>query len=246
MQFYFIRHAQSANNALSDEPGAWPHSRSADPELTDKGRQQAQHLAHFIAQADVHFDPDQRNDANRFGFGFTHLYTSLMVRAVSTGAPLAEALGRPLVAWVDVHETGGIFLDDEATGQPVGLPGKTRADFEARFPNLVLPVELDQTGWWNRPFEIDEERPVRARRFLAELLARHGGTDDRVAVISHGGFYNRFLRALLKWTPPANEWPTGLWFDLYNASISRLDVSGDRVRLVYLNRTDHLPGELIT
>ena len=169
-----------------------------------------------------------------------------MVRAVSTGTPLAAALGLPLVAWVDAHETGGIFLDDPATGEPIGLPGKTRADFEARFPNLVLPAELDHTGWWHRPFETDEERPVRAQRFLTELLARHGRTADRVAVISHGGFYNRFIRALLNWSPPANAWPRGAWFDLHNASISRFDVRDDGLRLVYLNRTDHLPRELIT
>ncbi|HZY43001.1 MAG TPA: histidine phosphatase family protein [Anaerolineae bacterium] len=245
MQFYFIRHAQSVNNALYDQTGSW-NSRNEDPELTDTGRQQAQHLAQFIVQADVNFDPSQRNDANRFGFSFTHIYTSLMLRAVSTGTPLADALGLPLVAWVDAHETGGIFLDDEVTGKPIGLPGKTRADFEAHFPNLVLPAELDHTGWWNRPFETDEERLVRARRFLTELLARHGSTDDRVAVISHGGFYNRFIRALLNWTPPAGEWPTGTWFDVNNASISRFDVRGDGLRIVYLNRTDHLPSGLIT
>jgi 2,3-bisphosphoglycerate-dependent phosphoglycerate mutase len=245
MQFYFIRHAQSANNAMYDRTGSW-HSRSEDPELTDTGRRQAQHLAQFVAQAEVNFDPDRRDDANRFGFGFTHLYTSLMVRAVSTGTPLAEALGLPLLAWVDVHETGGIFLDDPVTGEPNGLSGKTRADFESRFPNLRLPAELDHTGWWNRPFEIEEERLVRARRFLAELLARHGSADDRVAVISHGGFYNRFIRALLNWTPSASAWPMGAWFDVNNASISRFDVRGDGLRIVYLNRTDHLPSELIT
>jgi len=245
MQFYFIRHAQSVNNAMYDATGSWD-SRNEDPELTEIGQRQAQHLARFIAQADASFDPVRRNAANRYGYGFTHVYTSLMVRAVSTAAPLAEALSRPLLTWYDAHETGGIYLDDPATGEPIGRPGKTRADFEARFPNLVLPDWLDHTGWWNRPYETDEERPVRARRFLAELLARHGGTDDRVAVVSHGDFYNRFLHALLNWTPPSSEWPTGTWFDVNNASISRFDLNGDSLRVVYLNRTDHLPAELIT
>ena len=245
MQFYFIRHAQSANNALYDETGSW-NSRNEDPELTIKGQQQAQLLARYVAQADVNFDPKRRNEANRYGFGFTHLYTSLMVRAVSTATPLAEAVRLPLHTWYDVHETGGIFLDDLTTGEPAGLPGKTRADFEARFPNLVLPAELDHTGWWNRPFETEEERPIRAQRFLTDLLTRHGNTDDRVAVVSHGGFFNRFLRALLKWSPVNGEWPSGTWFDINNAAISRFDVNGDSLRIVYLNRTDHLPGELIT
>ena len=240
MQLYFIRHAQSVNNAMYDQTGSW-YARNEDPELTDTGRRQAQHLAQFIAQADVNFDPNQRNDANRFGFGFTHLYTSLMVRAVSTGAPLAEALGRPLLAWVDAHETGGIFLDDPVTGEPIGLPGKTRADFEARFANLVLPAKLDQTGWWNRPFEVEEERPVRARRFLTDLLARHGGTDDRVAVVTHGAFYNRVLTALLKITDK-----TGVWFGFNNTGLTRIDFRENETSVMYLNHTEHLPSELIT
>jgi 2,3-bisphosphoglycerate-dependent phosphoglycerate mutase len=245
MQFYFIRHAQSVNNAMSDATGSWDR-RNEDPELTDTGCRQAQQLARYVAQADAGFDPGRRNEANRYGFGFTHVYTSLMVRAISTAAPLAEGLGRPLLTWYDAHETGGIYLDDPVTGEPIGRPGKTRAELEARFPGLILPDWLDHTGWWNRPYETDAERSLRARRFLADLLARHGGTDDRVAVVSHGGFYNRFLHALLNWTPPNSEWPTGTWFDVNNASISRFDLNGDSLRVVYLNRTDHLPAELIT
>jgi len=36
---------------------------------------------------------------------------------------LAEALNLPLVAWKDWHEHGGIYLDNENTGEPEGLPG---------------------------------------------------------------------------------------------------------------------------
>ena len=49
MQFYFIRHGQSENNALWERGG--PQSeRRADPELTELGHKQAQHLAQFLAQ----------------------------------------------------------------------------------------------------------------------------------------------------------------------------------------------------
>lgn len=241
MQLYFIRHAQSVNNLLYDQTGSWD-SRNEDPELTETGCRQAQQLTTHIAQADRNFQPDRRDDANRLGFGFTHIYTSLMIRAVSTAAPVADAVGLPLIAWLDLHETGGIYLDDPVTGEPIGLPGKTRTDFEARFANLVLPDSLDHTGWWNRPIEADDEKDVRAQRFLADLNTRHGGTNDRVAVVTHGAFYNRVLAALLK--VPYRE--AGWWFGLNNTGVTRVDFYENEFSLKYLNHTDHLSDDLIT
>lgn len=240
MQLYFIRHAQSTNNLLYDQTGSWD-GRDADPELTSAGREQAQRLAAHIARLDGCFDPARRDDHNRSGYGFTHVYTSLMIRAASTGAPLASALGLPLRGWIDLHETGGLYLDDLDTGEKIGQPGLTRAELEARFPGIVLPESLNHTGWWNRPAETEEEKVERAGRFLDDLMARHGGTTDRVAVITHGAFYNRVLAALLNL--PHRE---GLWFMLNNTAITRVDFRDGEVALVYMNRVDHLPDSLIT
>jgi hypothetical protein len=49
------------------------------------------------------------------GFHITHVYCSLMERAVATGHRVAEALDLPLLGWIDIHETGGMFLYDEET-----------------------------------------------------------------------------------------------------------------------------------
>jgi broad specificity phosphatase PhoE len=100
---------------------------------------------------------------------------------------------------------------------------------------------LGEAGWWNRPFEEREQRLARAQRFLHDLLERHGQTDDRVAVVSHGAFYNYFLSALLDW--PRKD---GYWFMLNNAAITHIDFSESRVALVYLNRFEYLPQELVT
>lgn len=244
MQLYFIRHGQSQNNASWERHGD-RYPRVEDPELTEIGKQQAGLVARFLSQAHASAqktepgsgDQDVRNINE---FDLTHLYTSLMVRSVATGTAIAQALNLPLVAWKDLHEVGGIFLDNPATGEPEGLPGRERDYFERHYPGLVLPDDLDHNGWWNRPFEEREERPVRARRFLEALLARHGGTDDRVAVVSHGGFYNYFLLAILGLTRQA-----GISFMINNTGITRLDF-GEQVRLFYANRTDFLPGDLIT
>ena len=141
MQLYFIRHAQSTNNLLWDQTNA-STGRSMDPDLTDKGWRQARRLAKYLRDNQVAYPTDIRDSHNAYGFGLTHLYTSLMVRSVLTATPLAEAIGKPLQAWVDIHETGGIFLDDEATGLPQGLPGRTRSYLTERFSHLVLPDDL--------------------------------------------------------------------------------------------------------
>ena len=240
MQLYFIRHGQSENNALWLNTGS-AKGRSEDPGLTEVGRRQAELLAQFLRRADPATEVNGSDFQNVAGFGLTHLYTSLMVRAVATGTIIARALNLPLVAWEDLHEYGGIYLHDEQTDERIGLPGRNRAYFEAHYPDLVLPDSLGEAGWWNRPFEEPELRLPRARRFLHDLMERHGHTDDRVAVVSHGGFYNYLLAAILNL--PGRE---GYRFVMNNAAISRIDFNDEEIRLIYLNRVDFLPRELIT
>ena len=240
MQLYFIRHGQSENNALWLNTGShkW---RNEDPGLTEVGQQQAEFLAQFLSQAAPGVAASGSDIQNVAGFGITHLYSSLMLRAVTTGTIIARSLDLPLVAWEDLHEWGGIYLRDEQTDEPIGLPGRNRAYFEQHFPDLVLPDSLGEAGWWNRPFEEPEQRLPRAKRFLRDLLERHGGADDRVAVVSHGGFYNYLLVTILNL--PGRE---GYWFVMNNTAISRIDFNDEEIRLVYLNRVDFLPKELIT
>jgi 2,3-bisphosphoglycerate-dependent phosphoglycerate mutase len=242
MQFYFIRHGQSENNLLWVQTGSG-QGRSEDPDLTPVGRRQAELVAQFLNR-----DPPDETGSfgdegvqNVGGFGLTHLYTSLMIRSVATGAIVARALDLPLVAWRDLHESGGIYRRDEQTDERIGLPGKDRAFFETHYADLVLPDSLGEEGWWGRPYEVPEERPLRAQRFLRGLVERHGGTNDRVAVVSHAGFFNHLLRAILDLPADSN-----VWFRMNNAAISRLDFDGEGVALSYLNRVDFLPWELNT
>lgn len=240
MQLYFIRHAQSANNALWQQTGS-EDGRHTDPPITNLGQQQTRALAQFLAHTDRAALADERDTHNRQGFGLTHLYTSLMLRAVLTAYPIAQALDIPFRAWPDLHEGGGLYLTDAAADEAVGQAGPNRDYFEQHFPHLSLPETLGETGWWNRPFETDAERLPRARRVVQTLLDQHGHTPDRVALVSHGGFYNYVLMALLGLPERA-----GFWFALNNAAISRLDLFPGHVEVIYLNRADHLPPELIT
>ncbi len=236
MQLYFIRHGQSSNNRLWDETGA-SIGRSEDPELTEIGQQQAKMVARFLRAG-----PDYYPVAP---FAITRVYTSLMVRAVATGAAIVRELGVPLIAWEELHEGGGIYLDSESGGR-VGQLGKTRAYFAKHYPELVLPQTLLETGWWNRrAYEEEAQAMARATRVAADLRARHGNTADHIAVVSHGAFYNFLLRALF-------GFQNG-WFEINNTGITRIDFRGDnvpvgwsRTALIYANRVDFLPAELVT
>lgn len=253
MQLYYIRHGQSANNASWARSGS-DEGRVTDPKLTAIGERQAALVANSLAAAgkaaprDIigngeavpGYDPQ-----NLGGFPITHCYCSLMERAVATGHRISEALDLPLHTWIDIHETGGMFLQNRETGERMAQPGLARGYLKKTYSRIVLPDSVTDRGWWNRPFEEREERPVRAVRVVAELLERHGNTDDGVIFVSHGGFFNYLLWAILGLSQegPFDNRP---WFVTNNASITRIDFDGERRAVVYMNRADFLPPELIT
>jgi 2,3-bisphosphoglycerate-dependent phosphoglycerate mutase len=246
MELYFIRHGQSVNNANWSKE---EYQESPDPTLTEIGHEQAEILAEFLKKNQTITNGEEWNTQNRYGFGITHIYTSLMERAAFTAAPIAQALDIPLIAWKEIHEEGGIY-SREGNADKLGLPGRPRSFFMENFRTLTLPDDLDETGWWNRPYEADEERQPRADQVFAELLARHkdqeGRPEHRVAFVSHGGFFMRLVCAMLKL--PWRQAALGLrsWFLLNNCSISRFDIYRNELTVAYINRTDHLPDHLIT
>ncbi|HET6597785.1 MAG TPA: histidine phosphatase family protein [Anaerolineales bacterium] len=246
MELYFIRHGQSQNNANWNNP---EYKENPDPSLTEHGHEQARLVAEFLKKNQTVTRDAEWNIQNRYGFGLTHIYTSLMERAAFTAAPIAEALDIPLIAWKEIHEEGGIYGRSDAA-KAENLPGRPRSFFMQNFRTITLPDDLDETGWWNRPYETEDERQPRAEQVLAELLARHkdqkGQPEHRVAFVSHGGFFMRLMCAMLKlpWRQAAHGLRS--WFVLNNCSISRFDIFNDELFIAYINRTDHLPDHLIT
>ncbi|HSJ87199.1 MAG TPA: phosphoglycerate mutase family protein, partial [Anaerolineales bacterium] len=81
MELYFIRHGQSVNNANWGKP---KYVETPDAPLTEIGLEQAQSVANFLQKAQTIVDTKAWNIQNRLGFGITHIYTSLMERAVQT------------------------------------------------------------------------------------------------------------------------------------------------------------------
>lgn len=264
MQLYIIRHAQSENNALWARTGS-SDGRFSDPGITEIGHRQAEAVAEFLAgsKSDSDLETNRWDSHNFAGFDLTHLYSSYMLRAVQTGSYISEATGLPLMAWEHIHEWGGIF-DQASQGEERNpLPGLNRPYFEENFPNFIVEDVLGEEGWWNhRPYEPPMDTLRRAARFLNDLLERHSG-DDRVGIVTHGGFSDSMLKVLIGHWPiysgfgesengssPAAELltnaPDEMWFRLNNVSISRIDFHPKRFVVVYLNRIDFLPAELAT
>ncbi len=241
MQLYFIRHAQSENNLLWDTNGSGA-GRSEDPDLTTTGKQQIRLLADYLSrdvQMPTHIS--RKDYHNRYGFKFTHLYASPMIRAAETGHAVSTKLKIPLKLMIDLHESGGIYLDT-VNGGFIGLPGKEDTYFLGKFPGIVLDPLITAEGWWNKPFEPSEARSERAERVVSKLLNNHSA-DDVIGIFSHGGFFNYFLAAILN-----QKRSNSAWIDLNNVGITRIDINckSEKINIVYVNKVDFLPDELIT
>ena len=230
MDLFLIRHGESTNNVLTDVS-----QRVADPELTAKGRVQAERVAAYLAEG-LHLAPAEREEDRPF---FNRLYCSAMIRALHTAQAIEQAIESKSEIWVAIHEMGGIYLDHGGERGTVGYPGLTRAEIAARFPTSVAPAEVGEDGWWDAGMETDEQAQRRAMNVAADLLAR-AGEETRVGLVTHGGFISLLLSAL------DNQ---GIDDDSYyghdNTAITRVALAPSGTTVVkYVNRTEHLPDEL--
>jgi 2,3-bisphosphoglycerate-dependent phosphoglycerate mutase len=245
-RLYLIRHAQSTNNETWDGTPFHP-GRSPDPEITGAGHRQAQALADHLAHPES--EPRQLPfvSVDESAFDLTHLYCSLMTRSIATAEYVAKACGLTLEALPDIFEQHGIY-DVGDDGERRGLPGPGRDYFEQRFPGLKLPDGLNGAGWWNRPYEDEPAFVLRVRQVVADIRNRLDSGDERVALVSHGDFIDQFVNELMGVDRHMhnynNHWVAN--WTLHNTSITRIDFVDGAHNVVYVNRIDHLPGDLVT
>ncbi len=250
MELFLIRHAQSFNNSLTDSS-----QRVADPELTDLGHIQAAYLADFVA-AGTNRAPQRKTyvstpDTHRGeGFGINRLICSPMWRALQTAYYISERTGLAPEVWPDIHEQGGIYLEQGSDG-PVGLPGKSRTQILEGFPNALLPDTINEQGWWNnREFETWDVCYRRAERVVDQLFAILD-RPERIGMVSHGAFLDALLKVLVKdlvlRIPGEFGIPAPMYFQHYNTGISHLRfMASGAMDIVYLNRVEHLPPEMVS
>ncbi|MEZ4860305.1 MAG: histidine phosphatase family protein [Caldilineaceae bacterium] len=246
MKLFLIRHAQSTNNALAENPvnlEEYTASREAEPPLTEIGLRQAQLLADYLAAtqaSDGTQDPKPHVDE---GYSFTQLYCSPMLRTLQTAWPISQAMGLQPEVWIDIHEHGGIFSGDPKTDSVVMAYGLTRQQMAEQFPRYRLPETLATRGWWRGGYEEMEECYARAQR-VADTLRTWAPerSEARIAFVSHGTFLDALIKALL-----GHDFASQLYYTHYNTAITRIDFTPRGFLLLrYLNRIEHLPATLIT
>ncbi len=245
MILYIVRHAQSENNALMNS-----RDRVCDPALTELGHGQAEILAQHLAEAshpEQRFgrDPEETAVESVEGYGITSLYCSAMQRAIQTARPIGVALGLNPEVWVDIHESGGIFLNHHDERGIVGYPGMSRGEIAEKFPDYVLPDEITSDGWWDVR-NGEEDWPTcqgRAIKVAHELRTwADGDASDTVAIISHAGFIEALIKALTSQLPGH-----GVFYHHFNTALTRVDFGADgQLDVRYINRVPHLPDDMVS
>lgn len=250
MYLIVVRHGQSANNAAyaahqarARAAGAGTHDgrapRVPEPALTDLGRQQAEAFAAAVPAGLPGLPAG----------GPTHLYASLMLRAVQTAAPLARALDLPVVLRGDAHEVHGVHRSDDAGH--VGAAGMSVDALRAHCPTVVpgpgAPADPQQP--WSGGFEADAALAApRAAALVAGLRAAHG-PDDVVVLVTHQHFSWYLAAALL--APGGTAGPLRLRLDNTAHLAVRVPAGADGAYpggplLLWSNRSDHLAPADVT
>ena len=244
MRLYLIRHAQSENNIVYDGTDSSPN-RVIDPEITNAGHQQSKALGEYLATPGN--EPRQHAFLHDYApdFGITHLYCSLMTRAILTAEHIARACQLQCEALPLVFEHKGLYHVGQS-GDLEGDKGPGKSYFDDRFPWLQLPPDMNEDGWGEGVVESNQAFYQRVERAYGDLLHRHKDTDDVVALVTHWGFLDQFINAVVGIDPkPENmqsDWRANWVFE--NTSFSRLDLDNGATNIVYLNRTDHLTPDL--
>lgn len=183
----------------------------AEPHLTERGRRQARCAGERARQRP-----------------YQALYTSPMSRALETACALSEATRLAPVVRVDLAEHREL----------PEFRGFSRSFLEQRYPGIALPEECTEEGWWPGVEEAEAALYERAGLAAAWLRERHAATEDRVLLVTHGGFGSALLSVFMG-LPPCGY----LRFWLGNCSYSVMDVAPEHVRLYKVSCTWHIPPE---
>jgi probable phosphoglycerate mutase len=195
MELILVRHAEPVRIVDADGP--------ADPELAERGHKQADALAGYLGSEPI-----------------GGVWSSPMLRARETAAPLAAALGVDVVVDTELAE-----WDREATSYiPIE---ELKATNDERWVAMV-EGNLDGDG-----IDLDAFR-TGVVTSMDHIVTGNPGAS--IAVVCHGGVINTYLAHILGIDRP-------LWFEPKYTSIHRVLASrrGDR-SLQTLNETAHLRG----
>jgi broad specificity phosphatase PhoE len=226
-----VRHGESMNNVHTAN-GTYKTGRVADPELSARGRRQAEVLGAFLG------------NASKAGFlglrELDEIWVSPHKRTLDTAAPTVQALGLAPRVVTDIFEAGGIYDASDSYDAFVAQGGMTRAEMAAAHPTYVLPADVTDEGWYRLPGrESDDECRARAKRVLEHVrtTAAELEASRNVLVVAHYDFISAFLDAILV---PETSGEFVRWRH-HNSAVTVLDIetTGD-VALVKVNAAPHI------
>ena len=137
---------------------------------------------------------------------------------------------------IQLHEQGGCY-SGYLPARRIGEPGLTRAEIGRIFPEFDVEAELDGEGWWRgQPYESRDQASIRARSLLQRTREEFSQSSARVGYVMHADIKLLLLENI-------HAEPLAVPF---NASVTRVSLTPEEVKLLEYNRVDHLPTDLIT
>jgi broad specificity phosphatase PhoE len=136
----------------------------------------------------------------------THILSSPLLRSLATAHILADTLDHASVdVWFDLRE---------AWDTP--YRSLRRTELQQRFPRALLPASILDAGW-EHPGDTTYESFLARATSVFQTLKTRFSSQDRVIIVTHGGFANALLHTVLHIAPPMPQ-----WFDLDNGSLSHI------------------------
>jgi broad specificity phosphatase PhoE len=176
-----------------------------DSALTERGLRQAEALARRLA-----------------GLGIDRVYASDLERARRTAQIIAAACKVDLMVAPALRERNmGIFQ------------GLTRSEILERFPEEHRAFDTGDVEYVIPAGESARQRTERSVSALTEIALAH--PDERIAVITHGGFLLGFFQHVLGMSP-GESWR----FRRHNAGLSVFGYENSRWHMESWNDTSHL------
>jgi 2,3-bisphosphoglycerate-dependent phosphoglycerate mutase len=150
------------------------------------------------------------------------LYSSDLARAFETATIIGQTLGLMVVTSRRLRER-----------QYGAWEGLTAADIQARYPEQFAEWRARSTAFAPPQGETRAQLLARALAKLQPIAGRHVG--EVVAVVTHGGFCYVLINHILGSVDGDSR-----EFTFGNASIHRLEVTGNRWSVLSMNETAHL------
>lgn len=235
LRLLLVRHGESFNNALMARPGMtfekWSELRSVDPDLSQRGMQEAQALGHYLSKT---MGKSRADVVLPLGA----LYVSPVKRAMQTLHPLAQKLGMKPKVWTDCFEVGGMWSEGGTENR-----GLTRTQMKDLFPTYELPEDVSEQGWYQLNGKETLEQACQRVAKTSDRLRAMASVSDRLngtlLLLTHHDHIDLLLQALLMGAASRQH-----VFSHENTAMSCLDIFPDgQTRVLFINRMDHLPDK---